>query len=430
MDANGNHKIMRMLFLMTARSYRNAAFLNAAEHLGIEVVQAVDMPKELSQSWSNGFGVDFMNIDESVSTIKDYHAVHPLRAILPVDDSGSALAASAGEALGLPHNSQKAASATRDKLIFRRSLQGSRLNTPRFEEYITSEDISPLITKIGFPCVVKPRSLNGSRGVIRADNREELDAAISRTARLVRSIRGQSQDTAVSILVESYIPGKEVAVEGILDGGCLEILALFDKPDPLEGPFFEETIYVTPSRLPEELQDEIARTTARAAKVIGLTTGPVHAELRFNNEGVWIVEIAGRSIGGLCSQTLQFGAGGSLEEIILRQACGLNFSSLQRSDEARGVMMIPIPGAGLLRGVDGIDQAKNTPLIENVEITAPLNNTVTPLPEGDGYLGFIFSRGNSPQGVEEALRLAHQKLTFKIDILLPVLQGNMGDYSR
>ena len=430
MDANGNNKTMRVLLLTTARSYRNAAFLNAAERLGIEVVQAVNMPKELAQSWGEGFSIDFTNIDESTVTIKDYHAVHPLRAILPVDDSGSVLAALAGEALGLPHNSQKAASATRDKLFFRRDLQGSGLNTPRFEEYITGEDISTLITNIGFPCVVKPRSLNGSRGVIRADNREELDAAIHRTARLIRSLRGQPQETAVSILVESYIPGKEVAVEAILDGGCLEILALFDKPDPLEGPFFEETIYVTPSRLPGELQDEIARIIAKAAKVIGLTTGPVHAELRLNNEGIWIVEIAGRSIGGLCSQTLQFGAKGSLEEIILRQACGLNFSGLQRSNQARGVMMIPIPGAGLLRGVDGIEQAKNIPLIENVEITTPLNNTVTPLPEGDGYLGFIFSRGETPQVVEEALRLAHQKLTFKIDPLLPMLQANIRGKSR
>jgi hypothetical protein len=414
---------MRVLLLTTTRSYRNAAFLSAAGRLGIEIVQVVNMPKELSRSWQSGFSVDFGSRDEALSAIAAYHEAHPLAAVLPVDDSGSVLASAVGEALGLPHNSLKAARATRDKLAFRQYLQNSALNSPQFAEHITGQDLTNVIAEIGFPCVVKPRSLNGSRGVVRADNREEFEKAIGRTAELLRSIQGVSRDTAVSVLVESYIPGKEVAVEGILDKGCLEILALFDKPDPLEGPFFEETIYVTPSRLPAEIQDDIAYITAKAAKEIGLTTGPVHAELRLNDEGSWIIEIAGRSIGGLCSQVLQFGAQGSLEEIILRQACGLNYDGLGRSEEARGVMMLPIPGKGLLRGIDGMEEAKNIPLIDGIEITAPLNNTVTPLPEGDGYLGFIFARGSSPELVEEALRQAHRKLTFRIDPLLPIIQG-------
>jgi hypothetical protein len=422
MNAVRNHKPMRVLLLTTARSYRDTAFLTAAEHLKIEVVQAVDTPKELSKSWEKGFSIDFSALEESISTIAAYHQENPLKAILPVDDSGSMLAALAGEVLGFPHNSPEAATATRDKLVFRRLISESSLNTPRFGEYLTSEDISPLIADIGFPCVIKPRNLNGSRGVIRADNLEELEAAITRTANLVRSIQRKPVEAGVSLIIESYIPGNEIALEGILDEGHLEILAIFDKPDPLEGPFFEETIYLTPSRLSIEKQDEIINATAEAARLIGLKTGPLHAEARLNNKGVWIIEIAGRSIGGLCSQVLQFGAGGSLEEIILSQACGLNYGSLKRSEGARGVMMIPIPGAGLLRGVDGLEQAKNSPLVEGIEITTPLNNIVTPLPEGDGYLGFIFTRGNSSESVEEALRQAHQKLTFRIDPLLPVLQ--------
>lgn len=423
MNSTANPDSSRVLLLTTARSYRNGAFLSAAERLGITVVQAVNMPKELSKSWENGFSVDFGSVDESVATISGFHQNYPLKAILPVDDGGSILAAAAGKTLGLPHNSSKAARATRDKLAFRQFLSDSDLNSPRFSEFVTGKDLTPLVTEIGFPCVVKPRNLNGSRGVIRADNPEELLSAIGRTAQLVRSTQGKPADTAVSVLIESYIPGEEVAVEGIMNNGQLEVLALFDKPDPLEGPFFEETIYVTPSRLPMDLQTEIALSTAQAAKIIGLETGPVHAELRLNDQGPWLLEIAGRSIGGLCSQVLQFGARGSLEEIILRQACGLNYDDLARSDEARGVMMIPIPGAGLLRAVDGIEEATSTPLIEGIEITAPFNNTVTPLPEGDGYLGFIFSRGNTPDSVEKALREAHQKLTFRIDPLLPVLQA-------
>jgi biotin carboxylase len=423
MDGTNRKEPIRVLLLTTTRSYRNTAFLSAAERIGIQIVQAIDLPEKLSQIWDAGFSVDFRAIEDSVARITAFHQDQPLKAVLPVDDSGSLLAAAAGEVLGLPHNSSRAARATRDKLTFRQYLAGHGLNSPRFREYWTGETLTPLIAEVGFPCVVKPRTLNGSRGVIRADNLKELEAAIKRTAKLVRSIQGRPPETAVSILIEEYIPGEEVAVEGIIDNGRLEVLALFDKPDPLEGPFFEETIYVTPSRLSIEKQHKIIDTITEAAQVIGLKTGPIHAELRLNDQGPWIVEIAGRSIGGLCSQVLKFGASSSLEEIILKQACGLDYGDLVPSKEARGVMMIPIPGAGLLRDIEGMDQAKKTPHIEGIEITLPLHNTVTPLPEGDGYLGFIFSRGDSPESVEKALRQAHRALTFRIDPLLPVLKG-------
>ena len=421
MDGTDNGNQLRVLLLTTARSYRNDAFLAAADRLGIEIIMAVDMPKELSRTWVNGFGVKFGDVDESVAKIAAYHKQRPLKAILPVDDSGGSLASAAAKTLGLPHNSAAAATATRDKLSFRRMLSGSGLNAPRFTAYETGSDLSAIVSDIGFPCVVKPRSLNGSRGVIRADSRQELEAAIQRTASLIRRVQGAPPGTAVSLLIESYIPGREVALEGVMDQGRFELLALFDKPDPLDGPFFEETIYVTPSRLPAVLQEDITACTAAAAALIGLKTGPIHAELRINADGPWIVEVAGRSIGGLCSQVLQFGAGGSLEEIILRQACSLDYREIARSQEAKGVMMIPIPGAGLLRGVDGLESARITPYIDSVDITAPLNNTLTPLPEGDGYLGFIFARGPSPEIVEGALRQAHSELAFRIDPLLPVI---------
>ncbi len=422
MNGKEKEQQLRVLMLTTARSYRNAAFLSAAERLGIEIVLAVNMRRELSKSWPNGFGVDFGDVKGSIATIAAFNEERPLKAILPVDDSGAVLAAAAADALDLPHNTASAANATRDKLDFRRLLETSSLNTPHFSDYTTGGDLQMVLSEVGFPCVVKPRSLNGSRGVIRADSVDQLHAAIKRTAKLVRSIHGLAPVSVVSLLVESYIPGREVALEGILDHGRLDVLALFDKPDPLEGPYFEETIYVTPSRLSHNIQKEIFACTAEAARRIGLSTGPVHAELRINDDGPWIVEVAGRSIGGLCSQVLQFGAGGSLEEIILRQACGLDYDGGGKSEGSRGVMMIPIPGAGLLRSIGGLEEAMSAPLIESVEITAPLDNPLVPLPEGDGYLGFIFARGESPEIVEEALRQAHAKLVFRIDPLLPLVQ--------
>jgi biotin carboxylase len=261
--------------------------------------------------------------------------------------------------------------------------------------------------------VLKPLRLSGSQGVMRADDAAELVFAIGRLTFLLQSLYDGSE--AIPYLVEDYLPGVEVALEGMLDREQLHMLALFDKPDPLEGPFFEETIYVTPSRLPKETQAAIARETAEAARALGLQWGPVHAELRVNERGVWLLEIAGRSIGGLCARTLRFGVDTSLETLILRQALGMDLGTLQREQQARGVMMIPIPGEGLLRAVAGVAQAKAVAGVDEVEITAPLNNMLKPLPEGDSYLGFIFARAATPQEVEQVLRQAHGKLRFEVE---------------
>ncbi|MGH2479522.1 MAG: ATP-grasp domain-containing protein, partial [Ktedonobacteraceae bacterium] len=227
---------------------------------------------------------------------------------------------------------------------------------------------------------------------------------------------------ATSFLVEDFLPGCEVALEGILTRGQLKVLTLFDKPDPLDGPFFEETIYVTPSRLPESTQEAIARCVATAAASLGLREGPVHAELRVNERGPWMLEIAGRSIGGLCSTILEFGAGMCLEELILRHAIGEEIAQIERERQATGVMMIPIPAAGLLKSVHGVEEAREVPLITGIEITARINYSLVPLPEGASYLGFIFARGETPGAVESAIRQAHSLLRFEIRPELPMLR--------
>jgi hypothetical protein len=206
-----------------------------------------------------------------------------------------------------------------------------------------------------------------------------------------------------------------VALEGLLTNGTLDVLALFDKPDPLDGPFFEETLYVTPSRLPKPVQDAVAACAARAASAIGLSDGPIHAELRINEAGPWLLEVAARSIGGLCSRTLRFGTGLTLEEVIIRHALGMDIPSLERERRAAGVMMIPIPKAGRLRDIRGKDEAKTVPGIEEVTIMIRRGQRVVPLPEGKRYLGFIFARGDSPEFVEAALREAHRRLAFDIE---------------
>ncbi len=408
----------RLLLLTTPQSYRTHAFVKAAKQVGVETLQAVNMPKELAAHWGYRLGVDFSQTEEAARQLVEIVAQTPVDAILSLDDSGSLLAARASQWLGLPHNAPAAAEAARDKSLMRQMLAAGGVASPRFLRFSTADDLAMIgaqvEAEIGYPCVVKPTDLNGSRGVMRANHRAEFLAA---TRRLYAMIGTQP---ARPFLVERYLPGVEVALEGILDNGELRVLALFDKPDPLEGPFFEETIYVTPSRLPATSQAAIAQCTAEAARALGLWMGPIHAELRINDEGPWIVEVAGRSIGGLCSRTLRFGSEASLEELILRQACGLPIVSLDREKQAGGVMMIPIPGPGILRGVAGVSDAETVPGIESVEITAHLNNPIVPLPEGESYLGFIFAKGDDPATVEAALRAAHALLRFEIEAEIPL----------
>jgi len=413
------HEKKRVILLMSPATYRAGAFLGAAKRLDLEVVVGIDLPETLSEYWHVPLGVDFTNPQESVRTIVEYAREHPITAILAVDDGATELAALASSALGLAHNSPRSAEAARDKLLMRTLMSQGGAPCPIFHPYSLAADPLEVAQQVTHPCVVKPRRLSGSRGVIRANNPEEFVAAFNRLKRLLLSEGYTEQD---SLLVEDFIPGFEVALEGILTHGQLKVLTLFDKPDPLDGPFFEETIYVTPSRLPATVQEAIARCVTTAAASLELREGPVHAELRINEQGPWMLEIAGRSIGGLCSTILEFGSGMCLEELILRHAIGQEITSIERENHAAGVMMIPIPTAGMLKAVHGIEEAQAVPLITGVQITAKLNHSLVPLPEGASYLGFIFARGDTPAQVEEAIRQAHNLLRFDIRKEIPVLR--------
>jgi biotin carboxylase len=413
------HEQQRVLLLMSPATYRAGAFLSASRKLNLAVVVGIDLPETLSEYWHVPLGLDFQDPEASVRTIVEYARQHPIAAIIAVDDSASEIAARASSKLGLAHNSPQAAEAARDKLLMRRLMSAGGAPSPVFRPFLLSDDAALVATQVTYPCVVKPLRLSGSRGVIRADNVEEFIAAFNRLKRLLLAEGYVEEET--SILVEDFIPGFEVALEGILTHGQLKVLALFDKPDPLDGPFFEETIYVTPSRLPEEVQQHIADCVAVAAASLDLREGPVHAELRVNEQGPWMLEIAGRSIGGLCSTILEFGSGMCLEELILHNALGLEIRSIEREQRAAGVMMIPIPAGGMLRAVHGVEEAEKVPLISGVEITARLHHLLVPLPEGASYLGFIFARGDTPAEIEEAIREAHSLLHFEIRREIPVL---------
>jgi len=331
-----------------------------------------------------------------------------LDAVVAVDDGGVATAALAGERLGLAHNPPAAVAATRDKAAMRRAFQEAGIPQPGFRVLRPGDDAG----SVDLPAVLKPVALSASRGVIRADDPAAARAA---EARIRAILADAGEDPGGPILAETYEPGAEVAVEALLRGGELEVLAVFDKPDPLEGPYFEETIYVTPSRLPAERLRLVEETAAAAARALGLREGPVHAELRLDGDRIRVLELAARSIGGLCSRALRFGAGVSLEEVILRHALGLPLGDHARERQASGVMMLPIRRAGTLREVRGLAAARAVPGVSDVRITIAPGRPVVPLPEGDRYLGFAFARAETPAEVEAALRAADAALDVVLD---------------
>ena len=404
---------------MSTSSYRAGAFLQAAEHLGVPVVVGCERPQVLATANPAGnLALDFPHPERAVATAVEYAANHPIQAVVAADDDGAVLGAMIARALGLRHNGVEAVRAARDKHGMRQVLAAAGIPTPRFERFAVSTDPREAARRVSYPCVVKPLGLAASRGVMRADEPEQFVVAFERLGALLRRPEAVAlgPELADHVLVESYIPGIEVALEGLLVGGRLKVLAIFDKPDPLEGPFFEETIYVTPSRLDAQTQQAIANCAGRVARALGLGEGPVHAELRVNAQGVWMIEIAARSIGGLCSRALRFGDGVSLEELILRHAMGLEVEGYEREPVASGVMMMPIPRGGVLAEVRGLAEARQVGGIEEIRITLPIGAEVVPLPEGARYLGFIFARAETPEQVERVLREAHGRLEVVIQV--------------
>ncbi len=407
----------RLLLLVPTTSYRVSDFLEAAHRLDVEVTVGSNQ-RQVLEKYAQGRTVtlDFRNLERGTKQVIDFARRFALRAIVATDEETTVLAAKASEALRLPHNSPASVEAATNKYRFRVALAEAGLPSPEFTLVSLDDNPAEAARRVDYPCVLKPLALSASRGVIRADEPAAFITAFHRIAKILEASDAASPaEVGDHVLVEDYIPGTEIALEGLLTRGRLNVLALFDKPDPLEGPFFEETIYVTPSRLPEAVQGTITAATARAVVALGLHEGPIHAELRVNENGPVMIELAPRSIGGLCSRALRFGVGIRLEELILRHALGLPIESLEREARPAGVMMIPIPQAGHLKHVHGLQRARGVPGVEDVTITIPLGQEVVPLPEGNKYLGFIFAREDTPEAVEAALREAHRRLDFEIE---------------
>ena len=396
----------RLLLFAATTGYQIREFAAAGRRLGIDISLATDRCVRMDDPW--GDGALPVKFDHRMSATLE--ALRDLRfdGVAAVGDGPAEAAALAAEMFGVPFHPPATTRACRDKFLARQLYQAAGLRTPWFFRATLDGEPAALADRAQYPCVLKPLGLSASRGVIRVNDPEEFAGAFHRIAKI-----GEHH-----LQVEGYIPGREFAVEGLVTAGRFQPLALFDKPDPLEGPFFEETIYVTPSREPAAVQRELLDTTARAARAMGFRHGPLHAELRYNAEGAWMLEMHARPIGGLCARALRFDAGTPLEELILRHALGEDVSGAMLAGPACGVMMIPIPKGGIYEGVDGVDRARQVAGIDDVLITAAEGQRLIPLPEGASYLGFLFARAESPEGVETALRRAHGCLSFRIATVL------------
>jgi biotin carboxylase len=405
----------RVLLLVPSATYRVADFLTAARALGVEVVIGGDEAHVLQDLMgARSLQVSLDDPEATARAIVAHDAVTPIDAVLAVDDRGTVAAAVASERLGLRHNAPDAVAATRDKLLMRARLGTAEVPQPAFAPIpgdAGPADVARLVETIGLPCVIKPTSLSASQGVLRADTVDDAIVVVDRVRRIVATATGA---TGAPLLLERFVPGPEVAVEGLLTDGELSVLAVFDKPDPLDGPAFEETIYVTPSRLDAADMKAVVSAAAGACRGLGLTQGPIHAEIRVRDGRASVIEVAARTIGGLCARTLTFTTGRTLEQLVIGQALGQPLGATRRQSRAAGVLMLPIPRAGILEGVGGRDQARQAPGITDVQITIAPGGRVVPVPDGDRYLGFVFARGATPAVVEAALRHAHSLLDIRI----------------
>jgi biotin carboxylase len=414
----------RVLLFTSKLGYQTRSFETAAKKLQVELVYVTDRCHQLADPWEDrAIAVHFEKPAETAQIAVEQARRENIDGILALGDRPALAAAFAARALSVPFHHPAAVEACRSKLRTREVLRDAGLPSPWFRAVALDPIPEPALLGIKYPCVLKPLSLSASQGVIRANNRDEFIAAATRIRKLLQTpeIQATREPRLNEMIVEGYLPGKEVAVEALMTGGDIRILATFDKPNPLEGPYFEETIYVTPTRLQPQQIVTVARSLRACATALGLSHGPVHAEFRIDEggENVWPLEIAARPIGGLCAQALRFELPPSgdligLEELLLRHALELPGSDAPRENISSGVMMIPVPQSGIFGGATGEREARATPGVTQILITGRTHDYIAAWPEGSSYLGFIFARGENPEFAERALRQAHAKLEFKI----------------
>jgi len=398
-----------VLLVAPSGSYRIAAYTRAAHELGMPILVVSNSAHSLVSQVASGITVDFSRPEQAYAEIVAAIGDLQVACVLATDDSCVALCSRIAAFLGLRQNSTDAALLTQRKDLARDALSAAGCNTPAYQR-IEIASASPAGLTVDYPLVLKPLGLSASRGVIRANNDAEYMTAVARIDAILEAT-GQQGILREQILLESYIDGAEYAIEGFMVDGQFRLLTIFDKPEPLTGPYFEETYYLTPSLLETRQKSALIEEVARCCAAYGLAQGPVHAEARLSTSGPVLLELAARTIGGQCGQLIEFSLQCKLEELVIQGMCGLTPATAAVAESA-GVLMIPITDSGILKRVEGLTAALQTEHVRDIEIHINPGYELIPLPEGASYLGFIFAQAPDYQQTYTALKSAYSKLRF------------------
>ena len=413
-----NKSQAHILFIAPPQSYRIAPYLKAAKELDCDLTIASMGEYSLVSPIAEGIHIDFADHEAALARLKEHHQQHPFNAVIGGDDLAVELASRLANELGLAHNSPQASLLTRRKDLARAHLQQAGVAVPAHSLIDLTRPLAIQLEQLHYPCVLKPLAMSMSRGVIRVDNTEQAQQACARIESIIQEALVEEEQQ--KILAEQYIDGEEIAYEGLLTNGELKTLLFFDKPEPLTGPYFEESYYITPSRQDKDIQQRVYEVVKAACDSYGLVTGPVHAELRVDEDGkVWVLEVAARTIGGECARLVELATEQSLEKLVLSNALS-QLHSLPELKGAAGVLMIPTTQAGVLRRVEGVMAAQNVEGIKEVVLSVREGHQLVPLPEGSSYLGFMYGLAETPEQVEQALREAHAKLNVVIAPLFDI----------
>lgn len=398
-----------LLLIAPAKSYRISPYLKAALALNLKTLIVSNSRYSLVSEIAQGVTVDFNNQKQAEGIIFESIRGLDIKCVLATDDSCVSLSNQIAKKLNLAHNQSSATLLTQRKDLARKAAQIFGCNTPNYQ-VLELQHFKQYSSLVNYPVVVKPLSLSASKGVIRANNEHQF-AAACKTIEVILDRSNVFGYERNHILVEGYLDGPEFAIDGILINGSFHLLAIFDKPEPLIGPYFEETYYLTPSQLAHVEQLALIEEVSRCCEAYGLTQGPIHAEARITENGIFLIELAARTIGGQCGQLIEFSLQQKLEEIVIQGLCGEK-PNLPKSRLCAGVLMIPVKKSGILKRVEGLTAAMQINFVVDIEIHIQVGYALIPLPEGSSYLGFIFAQAPTFEETFDALKKAHQMLNF------------------
>ncbi len=382
----------KLLLVIPENSYKSNDFVVAAEKLGIDFLIITDS-EQVSSKFSDTVIINKFDAELNKNNLKKLKDV---THVLPVDHSALKFSGYLVDLLEVKGNKLESINLSMNKYESRK-IFNSLLDIKVNNEIIKNiDDVNTFINKNG-TSVLKPIYGTASKSVLKINNVEKNKEQIEK---LMQDCFDQD------LVIEEYIDGKEYALEGTIINSELKKIVIFDKPVEYKHPYFEESIYITPSELSSEAEKRVVSIVDKACKKIGLEDGPVHVEFKINENQIFIIEINPRMIGGLCSRCLSFGLFKvSLEEIILHAFMNNELKNIELLNNYVGVLMIPTPKSGKFISINK-EELENIPNISNVEITVPEGSDLLEPPYGDKYLGFAFSQGIDKKTVNESLLTA------------------------